>query len=98
MIKVNVRTYGIVNKEAGWDSKEVKLEQARVTAEDILRSVALQYGGALFDLVADERGVKEDYTVLLNDSTLRSAEDLKREIKDEDQIMALGIIEAIGGG
>ncbi len=98
MIKVNVRTYGIVNKEAGWDSKEVKLEQAIVTVEDILRSVSLQYGGALFDLVADEQGVKEDFTVLLNDSTLRSTEDLKREIKDEDQITALGILEAIGGG
>ena len=49
MIKVNVRTYGIVNKEAGWDSKEVKLEQAIVTAEDILRSISLRYGGALFD-------------------------------------------------
>ena len=98
MIKVSVSTYGRVNKEAGWDCKEFKLEQARVTVEDVLRSAKVEDGRTLFDLVADERGVKEDYTILLNDRTLRSHEYLRREIKDEGLVMALGIIEAIGGG
>ncbi len=98
MTKVNVSTYGSVNKEAGWDCQEVKLEQTKVTAEDVLRSAALGNGKALFDLVAAEGGVKEDYTVLLNGRPLKSHEDLQRELKDEDLITAMGILYPIGGG
>ena len=41
MVKVIISTYGSVNKEAGWDCKEIKLEQARVTVGDVLRSAEL---------------------------------------------------------
>ena len=98
MIKVNVSTYGSVNKEVGWSSKEVKLEQAKVTVEDVLKSAELGGGRTLFDLVADEWGVKEDYTILLNGHPLWSPKDLKREIKDADLITAMGILYPIGGG
>lgn len=59
----------------GWDSKEVKLEQGRVTVEDVLRSVELEDGRTLFDLVADESGTKESYTSLLNGRPLWNAKE-----------------------
>ena len=64
----------------------------------MLRSAALGNRKALFDLVADEGGVKEDYAVLLNGRPLKSHEDLRRELKDEDLITAMGVFYPIGGG
>ncbi len=98
MVKVSISTYGSVNKEAGWDCKEFRLEQAMVTVEDVLRSAKLEDGKTLFDLVADKRGLKEDYTILLNGRPLQSPKDLRREIKGEDLITAMGILYPIGGG
>ena len=98
MVKVHISTYGSVNEEAGWDSKEIKLEQARVTVEDVLRAVELGGGKTLLNLVADESGVKDSYTILLNGRPLWNPKDLKREIKDEDLVTAMDILYPVGGG
>ena len=98
MVKVNVTTYGSVNKEAGWSCQEVELEQERVTIEDVLRSAELGDGRSLFDLVADESGIKERYTILLNGRPLWNPRDLKVEITGRDQVTALDILYALGGG
>ena len=98
MIIVNISTYGSVSEEAGWNCKEVMLEQARATVEGALISAKLRNGRNLLDLVADEHGVKEDYTVLLNGRPLWKPKDLKREVQSKNLITAMGILYPIGGG
>ena len=98
MVKVKVTTYGSVNEELGCNCIEVKLEQARVTVEDALRAAELVDGRTLFDLVADDTGVKEGYTILLNGRPLWNPEDLKRNIGSEDVVTAMDVLSAIGGG
>ncbi len=98
MVKLRVTTYGSVNKELGCNCIEVELEQARVTVEDALRSVELGDGSTLFDLVADESGIKDGYTILLNGLPLWNPEDLKGKIESEDVVTAMDILSAIGGG
>ena len=98
MVKVIISTYGSVNKEAGWDCKEIKLEQARVTVGDVLRSAELGGGRTLFDLVGHESGIKDGYTILLNERPLWNSDDLGIEIKSEDQVAALDILYPIDGG
>ena len=87
-----------MSKEAGWNCKEVKLEQARVTVKDALGSAELGDGRTLLDLVADESGIKEDYTIVLNGRPLWNPDDLRIEIKSGAQVAALDILYPIGGG
>ena len=98
MVKVSISTYGSVNKETGWNCKEVKLQQARVTVEDVLRSAELGGGRTLFDLVGRESGIKDGYTILLNERPLWNPDDLRIEIKNGDQVAALDILYPIDGG
>ncbi len=98
MVQVSVSTYGNVNKEAGWNSKEVTIEQERATVEDVLKSVKLGDGRALFDLVGDAGQIKDEYMIWLNGVILRDPKDLQREVKNEDEIVAGDFVEAIGGG
>ena len=98
MIKVSIHTYGSVNKVAGWGSKDIKLEQDRATLEDVLRAVNLSEEKTLFDLVAGESGIKDDYTIILNGRPLWNPKDLKSKIENEDMVTAMDMLTAIGGG
>lgn len=98
MVKVKITSYGNVNKELGCDCIQVELEQERVTVEDALRAAELGDGRNLFDLVADDTGVKDGYTILLNGRSLWNPEDLKRNIGSEDVVTAMDVLSAIGGG
>ncbi len=98
MVKASINTYGSVNKEVGWSSKEVKLEQERVTIEDVLRSAELGDGKTLFNLVADESGIKESYMIMINGRPLQNAKELKMEIKSGDAVTAMDFVLLAGGG
>ncbi len=98
MVKVSLTTYGSVNKDAGWNSKEARLEKERVTIEDVLRSAELDDGGTLFDLVAEENGIKESYAIFLSGRLLWNPVDLKMEIKSGDQLAILDFPFIAGGG
>ena len=98
IVKASINTYGSVNKEAGWNRKEVTLRQTRASVEDVLRSAELGDGRPLFDLVADASGLKKNYTIVLNGRPLWNHEDLGVEIKSGDQVAALDILYPIGGG
>jgi len=87
MIRVSINTYGSINKEAGWSSKEIKLEQDRVMLEDVLRAVKLGKERTISDLVADENGCP-----------LWNPKNLKSNIENEDVVTAMDILTAIGGG
>ena len=98
MVKVRITTYGTLNKRVAWNSHEVTLEQETVTVEDVLRSAELGDGTTLFDLVAYEDGISNNHTILLNGRPLWQSKDLKMTIKEGDEISALDILFAIGGG
>ncbi|MFC2047480.1 hypothetical protein ACFLTK_04325 [Chloroflexota bacterium] len=98
MIKVSISTYGSVNKKSGWHLKELTLKQAKATVDDVLKSTSLEDGTVMFDIVADNDGVKKDYSILLNGRPLWNPKDLKSEIKSGDLITATGILEMLGGG
>ncbi len=98
MVNVSISTFGSVNKEVGWSCKELSLAQEGVTVEDVLKSVRLRDGRILFDLVGDESGIKDNYTILLNGRPLWNPKDLKTEVRSEDLVTAMDILQAIGGG
>lgn len=99
MLKVTVIAYGSVSKEADWGhSKEVNFEQEKITVEDVLKSVTLKDGRLLFDLIGDENGIKDSYTVMLNGLILQSSKDLKKEVKDKDIVTALDFFRFLIGG
>ncbi len=98
MVKVNINTFGGVGKEVGWSSKELKLEQAKVTVDDVLRSVKLGDGGSLFDMVANGGGTKDGYTILVNGHSLWTPKDLQMELTDKDLVTVMDILYPIGGG
>ena len=78
MIKVTISAYGSVKKEVGWSSHEVELEKEKGQIEDALKSAKLQDGRTLFDLVANENGIREKYSILLNGRLLWKPEGLKK--------------------
>lgn len=91
--------YGSVHREAGWGShKELVLRQEKPTVGDVLMSVKLKDGRALFDLVADEAGIKAAYSVMLNGLFLQGPKDLAREIRDHDSVTALDFFRMSIGG
>lgn len=98
MIKVNISTYGSVNKEVGWHFKEVTIEQAKMTVENVLKSMELGDGRTLFDLVGEEGKIKSSYIILLNGRPLWDSEGLKIEITSGDLVTAMDVIEVMGGG
>lgn len=72
---------------AGWRAREVKVESKTVSIGEILRSVYLKDGTtSLFDLVADENGVKPDFAVFISGELVRGAFDWGRAIIDSEQI------------
>ena len=98
VVKVIINTYGTVNKDAGWNSQEVKLEKEKVTIEDALRSAGLEDERTLFDLVAEENRLKESYAIFLTGRLLWNPVDLKMEIKSGDQLDILDFPFVAGGG
>lgn len=98
IIKVSISTYGTVNLEAGWTSKEVSLPRQSATVEDVLHLVKLMDGRAVFDLIADKSGIRESYGIWLNGRVLSDRTALHTRLKNEDQIAIGSSIRAIGGG
>jgi len=72
MSKMSISTYGSVNKEAGWNSQEVKAEKEKITIEDVLRSAELKDGRTLFDLIAEGNRIKENYAQVTNSQDVQS--------------------------
>ena len=96
MVKVRVNTYTSVNRCAGWNEKDVELEGG--TVEDALRRATMSDGSSLFDLVADEKGVKGSYVVFLNGLNVGNLQGLKTEIKDEAYMAVMDVITMPMGG
>ncbi len=72
---------------AGWRAREVKVEANTASLGDILRSVYLKDGTtSLFELIADEAGLKPDFAVFISGELVRGALDWSRAVADSEQI------------
>jgi hypothetical protein len=72
---------------AGWRAREVRVETDTASIGDILRSVYLKDGEtSLFDLIADEAGLRPDFAVFISGELVRGAVDWGRAVTDSEQI------------
>ncbi|MCE5254118.1 MAG: hypothetical protein LLG45_07940 [Actinomycetia bacterium] len=72
---------------AGWRAREVKVDAATASIGDILRSVYLKDGvTSLFDLIADENGLRPDFAIFISGELVRGAVDWGRAVTDSEQI------------
>ncbi len=98
MIKINIHTYGSVNTEVGWDTREINLDQRLITIEDVLKLVKSEDGRVLFDLVCEEGRIKESHMMMLNGRPLRNPDALTMAIKDKDTVTVLDSVRLAAGG
>jgi hypothetical protein len=83
---VNIMT-GNASAAAGWRAREVKVEAQTASLGDILHSVFLKDGTtSLFDLIADDKGLKSDYAVFVSGALVRGDLDWSRAVTDSEQI------------
>jgi hypothetical protein len=72
---------------AGWRAREVKVEARTASIGDILRSVRIKDGAtSLFDLIAEDDGLKPDFAVFISGVLVRGAVDWSRPVADSEQI------------
>jgi len=72
---------------AGWRAREVKVETDTASIGDILKAVYLKDGTtSLFELIADEAGVKSDFAVFISGELVRGPVDWSRAVSDSEQI------------
>lgn len=72
---------------AGWRAREVRVEGTSTTIGQILKSVVLKDGTtSLYDLIADEAGLKPDFAVFVSGELARGAFDWSRGVTDSEQI------------
>jgi len=78
----------------GWRAREIIVDNATATLEDILRATPLKAGNepgavhkaTLYDLVTDENGLRSDFSLFISGEFLQGDVDLKRTIRDSEQI------------
>ena len=97
-MKVKLNTYGKLSKFLGWETKEIEIQTLGATVADVLKTINLETGGTVYDLIIGERGVKDDYTILLDGMPLWDDLVLKRKIKDQTTITTMDILQPVGGG
>lgn len=78
---------GLAADAAGWRAREVRVEAETASIGDILRSVLLKDGTtSLYDLIADDQGLKPDFAVFISGELVRGAVDWSRAVVDSEQI------------
>jgi hypothetical protein len=72
---------------AGWRAREVKIEAKSASMGNILRSVLLKDGSTtLYDLIAEEKGLKPDFGLFISGILVRGEVDWARPVADSEQI------------
>lgn len=71
---------------AGWRAREAKVEADAASVGDVLRAVFLEDGTtSLFDLIADDEGLKPDFAIFIGGELVRGAVDWGRAVTDSEQ-------------
>lgn len=78
---------GNASAAAGWRAREVRVATPTASIGDILKAVYLKDGKtSLFDLIAEEAGLKPDFAVFISGELVRGAVDWARAVTDSEQI------------
>ena len=64
-VRVIVKTYGSMNKDTGWNSLELRIRGEKVSLNKVLKLAVLKDQRSMFDLIASEKGLKENYASFL---------------------------------
>ncbi len=76
------RAAGVV----GWRAREISVDKPNATVEDIFRTARLKNGDrALYDLIADDKGLKSEFGLFVDGELLRGAMDWTRAVVDSEQ-------------
>jgi hypothetical protein len=98
VVRVIVKTYGSVNKDAGWNSFELRIREEKVSLEKVLKLAVLKDQRSMFDLIASEKGLKENYAMFLRGQLLWQPVDLQMQIDSGDELLILDFPFTLGGG
>ena len=95
---VIVKTYGSVNKDAGWNYLELRIRGKKISLEKVLKLAVLKDQRSMFDLIASEKGLKENYAIFLCGRLIWQPVDLQMQIHSGDELLILDFPFTIGGG
>ena len=71
----------------GWRAREVKVHQPTATLREILGATTLKDGATtLFQLIADDGGLKPDFALFISGQLLRGPIDWDRAVTDSEQL------------
>lgn len=71
----------------GWRAREIKVDKTTATLADVLKAATLKDGKrSLYDLVTDQQGFRDDFSLFISGEFLRGKIDLGRVMVDSEQI------------
>lgn len=71
----------------GWRAREIVVDNPKTTLSDILKATPLkERGKSLLDLIADEHGLRNDYSLFISGEFFHGEFDMKRCMRDSEQI------------
>ena len=83
---VNI-TSGRAANAAGWRAKDVKVnDKNEAILTDVLKATPLKDGSSMFDLIADEKHLKDDWALYVDGSLLEGGASIDNPVKDSVQI------------
>jgi len=78
---------GRVAQATGWRAREIKVDRHSATLRDILRAAPAGDGEtSVYDLITDEAGLRNDFSLFISGDFLQGDVDLERTIKESEQI------------
>lgn len=83
---LNIMTNNIA-AATGWRAREIRVDDAEATLGEVMKRAPLKDGKTtLFDLIADEKGLKPDFGLFVSGELVRGEVNWSRPIVDSEQI------------
>ncbi len=71
----------------GWRAREIRVDETAATLEGVFRSSELKDGtNTLYDLLTDDGIFRDDFSLFISGEFLRGKVDLKRPVRDSEQL------------
>jgi hypothetical protein len=97
-MKISIATFGIANREAGWNSLQIEIEQKTSTLREVLSLARSRDGRTLLELIGESAVLKENFAIFLNGQILWPPLDLNRIIQSDARIAIVDFPFTLGGG
>lgn len=95
-MQVKVRVYSTLRRVVGSNSISIELEKG-ATLQDFINEFSAKYGEAFQEHTKRDlnHALKRRFNIFVNRQSIRLAEHLNLELKDDDEIV---ILQPVGGG